>query len=57
MPKEREPQKPKTRKNHESEKREEGLEKAGTTTMEPGVRVNPDPDKDTPEDRKPTDKA
>ena len=57
MPKEREPQKPKTREDYEREKREEGLEKAGTTTMEPGVRVTPDPDKDTPEDRKSTDKA
>ena len=34
--------------------REGATEKAQTgTTMEPGVRVNPDPEKDTPEDRKP----
>jgi hypothetical protein len=33
--------------------REGALEKAKTETMEPGVRVNPDPEKDTPEDRKP----
>jgi hypothetical protein len=57
MAKDREPQTPKTREDHEREKREAGLEKAETSTMEPGVRVNPDPNKDTPEDRKPTDKA
>lgn len=34
-----------------SNSKEEAVEKA--ETMEPGVRVNPDPEKDTPEDRKP----